>query len=223
MSRCYDEVNPRGAGSDALIMGDPRVTTALTCLVIAGLLVAGAMITLASPGEPASSDRATPSARHPSQVVTRSVPRHGDCGDRRGAGVEPVACSDPRADVEVGARRALGDPAAACPLYDRGIVLVTQAGVGSLYVCWVPMGGGPSRTAGSPDLERVVTTEPDLVPGVCGDVHDLHVHAPLSCDEDRADGVVISTAPAADRCPDGTLLALPVTTEAVVCWGPRDA
>jgi hypothetical protein len=133
--------------------------------------------------------------------------------------VEPVACTDPRADVEVGARRALGDPATACPLYDRKTVLSTSGGEGSMYLCWVPIGGGPSRNGVTPALVEATTTEPEFVVGVCGDVHGQHVHAPMACDDDRADGVVTSSVADAGGCPEGTLLALPASTGRSVCWG----
>ena len=202
-------------------MWTTRLTIGLVCVLLALALAAGAAMTIARP-EASDGGSAAPIDAAPSvPVVSRNVPRHGDCGVFDGAGVEPVACSDRRANVEVGARRALGDPTATCPLYDRTSVLATSTGVGSLYLCWVPIGGGPSRQRGTPELVEATTTEPEFFAGTCGDVHDRHVHAPLSCDDQRADGVVTSAASEPARCPEGTLLALPAATGRVVCWGPR--
>ncbi|HET9310021.1 MAG TPA: hypothetical protein VFP41_02220 [Actinomycetota bacterium] len=190
-------------------------------MLLAVALAAGAAMTMGSPRASEPRSRGPIEAAPSVPVVTRNVPRYGDCGADDGAGVEPVACSDRRANVEVGAGRALGDPTATCPLYDRRSVLATSTGVGSLYLCWVPIGGGPSRHTGTPEFVEAATTEPKFVAGTCGDVHDQHVHAPLSCEDQRADGVVTIAAPEASQCPEGTLLALPAATGSVVCWGPR--
>lgn len=202
-------------------MWNTRLTVGLVCVLLAVALAAGAAMTMGRPRASEPRSRGPMEAAPSVPVVTRNVPRYGDCGAYDGAGVEPVACSDRRANVEVGARRALGDPTVTCPLYDRGSVLATSTGVGSLYLCWVPIGGGPSRHRGAPELVEAATTEPEFIAGTCGDVHDQHVHAPLSCDDVRADGFVTTAASEPARCPEGTLLALPAATGRVVCWGPR--
>jgi hypothetical protein len=200
-------------------MRNHRVLAALACVIASVLLAAGGVAfarrdrpqpTAASSGAPA-----------PVPLVRTGVPRHGDCGAFDGRQVEPVTCKDPAANVEVAARRALGDPAARCPLYDRTTVLATPGGVGSLYVCWVPIGGGPSRTAGIADLLEVTTSEPEYLVGVCGDLHDQHVHAPRACTDASADGIVVGSVVEAARCPSGTQLAVPAATGRVVCWGAR--
>jgi hypothetical protein len=202
-------------------MGNPKLTAGLACVVIAVAGAVGAFVTISRAGSPAGSESPPGGAAASVPIVTRSVPRYGDCGAFDGEGVEPVPCSDRRANVEVGARKALGDPTATCPLFDRRTVLTTSAGVGSLYVCWVPIGGGPPRDRGAPELVEATATEPELVAGTCGDVHDQHVHAPLSCADERADGVVTASASETARCPGGTLLAVPASTGRVVCWGAR--
>ncbi|HSH33382.1 MAG TPA: hypothetical protein VLB31_07165 [Actinomycetota bacterium] len=172
----------------------------LAVVAAAGLMIGGAIV-LRSPAGPRSPAAATSAA---SPIVARlSIPRVGDCGSHRRGTVTPVACSDVSADVVVADRLVLGDPQMLCPLFDRTSVLATAAGE-SFTVCWVPTGGGPERRFGPATVRGVATTEPSLPLGTCGDVHDQHVHAPQSCDDTSADGVVVMVLGANDdpgSCP----------------------
>lgn len=191
---------------------------AIVAVVLAVALGAAAMVALRSP------DAVLPSvAEIEGPPIARiSIPNVGDCGDHDGPAVIPVVCSDRAADVVVADRLVIGDPQALCPLFDRTSVLATTAGE-SLTICWVPQGGGPQRRFGPPRLRGAISLQPVLDVGVCGDVHDRHVHSPLACDDDRADGVVIQVIEGggdASACPDATVLATVDDHVRWICWGP---
>jgi hypothetical protein len=192
---------------------------AIVAAVLAMVLGAAAIVALRPP------DGAVPSvAQVEGPPAARiSIPNVGDCGDHDGPTVTPVVCSDRTADVVVADRLVIGDPQALCPLFDRTSVLATTAGE-SLTICWVPQGGGPERRFGPARLRGAISVQPVLDLGVCGDVHDQHVHSPLACDDGRADGVVLQVVEAGEdaaACPGTTVLATVDDQQRWICWGPN--
>ena len=205
-------------------MGSPlgARTLSAAALGLAALLAVVGLRTLA-PGDDAA---AAPVAMAPAAtgpLATRpaapALPRRGDCGHHQGARVVPVLCDDPAADVEVAGVHLGGDPGQRCPLYRPDAVLFTSV-TQELFVCWVPRGGGPRRSFEGPAPEVTVVTVPAVTVGMCGLIHDDHVHHPLDCVDPTVNAVAARVFPADQRgsCPSGTAREEALPDGARVCW-----
>jgi hypothetical protein len=196
-------------------------STSLVLGIVAILAAAGlALAAELAIGDPDQAEPRTSPALERPAIARVSVPKVGECGDHRRGSVTLALCSDPAADVVVADRLILGDPQTLCPLFDRASVLATTVS-DSIVLCWVPEGGGPQRRFGPAAVRTVRTQAASLQAGTCGDVHDLHVHAPLGCDDRRADGVLaevldLNADPAS--CPSGTVLATLGSNDRWLCW-----
>jgi hypothetical protein len=187
------------------------------------LIGLGVLLMLAACG-PGSTLEVTRPAEHRQVAATGSTswfPARGDCGEVRAARtVVPAPCGRPRAEVTVASLMRADDPGRLCPLYTRTSVLFTVLRDGWI-ACWAPIEGGPERRFGDAADLLLATTSFEPSEGMCGDLHDEHVHAPKDCTDPTADGSVLAVLPEgsdASACPMATTLWVP---ENRACWGSR--
>ena len=169
----------------------------------------------ASPAPPAAEMAATDA---PAAAATGLLHR-GDCGVRTEGTVVPAPCSDRAADVEVARVHLGGDPGKICPLYRPDGVLFTSV-TQDLFACWVPRGGGPRRSFDGPAPEISVATVPLVEVGMCGLIHDAHVHHPLDCADATVNAVArtVFTPTETGSCPAGTASEETLADGSRVCW-----
>jgi hypothetical protein len=193
-----------------------RVLAALASGAAASMAVFG-VVALREPATPAPA-AVTVEIDVPAAART-GLPHQGDCGTRTGATVVQALCSDRAADVEVARVHLGGDPGKVCPLFRPDAVLFTTVAQ-DLFACWVPRGGGPRRSFEGPAPEIPAASVALVEVGMCGLIHDAHVHHPFDCADATVNGVARTVfAPEDTRsCPPGTASAETLADGSRVCW-----
>ena len=194
-----------------------RVLAALALGAAASLAVLGIMALR----DPASLTLATTGTASPGAPAgARTGPPHrGDCGIHADGTVMQALCSNRAADVEVARVHLGGDPGQICPLYRQDAVLFTTVAQ-DLFACWVPRGGGPRRSFEGPAPEIPASTAPLVEVGMCGLIHDAHVHHPLDCADETVNAVArtVFTPAETGSCPTGTGTEETLADGSRVCW-----